>query len=173
MLLILWIQLKWYYCLGYCVALQATFFSVLYCFQLYINLDIQSFLGCLSANVHLKCVRTLSQPANMAWPQQGPRHLWHRRKDRVCVILPLYLTAIFHCSLTFTSSLPRGQVSSSSRNFLPPLLSTAGVPMTLTQPQHHSAKSSVRLNAFYLYRLWLVLFLKQASMTSKQSHFLP
>lgn len=58
----------------------------------------------------LKCVRTSSQPANRAWPhrvtRRGPRHLWHGRKDRVCVFLPLYLTAIFHCSMTFTSSLP-------------------------------------------------------------------
>ncbi|KAK5873887.1 hypothetical protein PBY51_018888 [Eleginops maclovinus] len=39
--------------------------------------------------------------------------LWQGRKDRVCVILPLYLTAIFHFSVTFISSLPSRQVSSS------------------------------------------------------------
>lgn len=39
--------------------------------------------------------------------------LWQARKDRVCVILPCYLSTIFHCSVTFTSSLLSRQVSSS------------------------------------------------------------
>ncbi|KAK5915236.1 hypothetical protein CesoFtcFv8_000846 [Champsocephalus esox] len=69
--------------------------------------------------------------------------LWQGRKDRVCVILPLYLTAIFHFSVTFTSSLTSRQVSS----FL--LLSTTDPPdsplprpnLTITTFNHLSASN--------------------------------
>lgn len=43
------------------------------------------------------CLTPLCHPAGTQTLQQG-------RKDSVCVIFPLYLTTIFHCSMTFTNS---------------------------------------------------------------------
>lgn len=128
----------------------------------------------MSLSVHLKCVRTLSQHANRAWPHWGPRHLWHCRKDEVCVVLPLYLTEIFHCSVTFTSSLPRGQVSSSFWNLClhssaPWTSPRTPLNLIITVLNH----LSVSKPHFLPVQTVVSLFLKEASMTSNHSRFLP
>lgn len=40
---------------------------------------------------------------------QGPRLLWHDRKDSVCVLFSFSLTAAFHCSTTIISWAPMTQ----------------------------------------------------------------
>ncbi|KAG7230202.1 hypothetical protein INR49_012335 [Caranx melampygus] len=56
------------------------------------------------------CTQAMTPPC---YPVRTQTLLWQSRKDSVCVILPLYLTAIYYCSVTFTSSQPCRQVSSS------------------------------------------------------------
>lgn len=137
-----------------------------------------------SGDVHLTCTCAYVCENLVAASEQGmtsPCHpagtqtlLWRGRKDSVCVILPLYLTAIFHCPVTFTSSLPSRQVSSSPCNALPPLLSATDPPdstqpwpnLTITMLNHLSASQR-------RFRLHSILFLKHVFMTSNHSHVLP
>lgn len=107
-------------------------------------------------------------------PRQDPDTLVAGRKDRVCVILPFYLTTIFHCSVTFTSSLPSRQVSHSP---LETLCLDSSVLIAMDQPDSQQPWPNLTINVksfvclFHSCRLLPILFPKPATMTSSHCHF--